>query len=118
MWKQFFDNMDCLAQGVDEHGQPIYIDADGNRWAGILLFGLGDLEQLCMQYGLCSYTDAAEICGWCEANRTDKPYTNLQLSAEWRPSENMSNHVVEFFGCSLHKLDSRFLSTMPNLTIK
>ena len=105
MWQQFFENMDCLARGVDENGSPIYIDSEGNTWSGILLFSFGDLEQLCVQYGLSSYGDADQICGWCDANRTDRPFTNLQEFAEWRPSENMTDDVLEFFGCLPHKLE-------------
>ena len=93
MWEDFFRNMDLLAQGIDENGDPVYVDSDGNRWCGILLFSLGDLEQLCIKYGLKCYNDADEICGWCDANRTTRQYTNLLENSEWRPSEDMSNHV-------------------------
>ena len=93
MWNEFFHNMDLLAQGIDENGNPLYVDSEGNKWCGVLLFGLGDLEQLCVAYGMPAWGDADQICGWCDANRTDRKYTNLQHDAEWRPSENMSNDV-------------------------
>ena len=95
MWQEVFHNMDLVAQGIDEFGNPLYVDSEGNKWSGIMLFSLGDMEQLCVVYGMRKWDDAEEMCGWCDANRTDKPYTNLQDNAGWRPSENMPNHVFE-----------------------
>ena len=99
MWEAFFQDMDFLAQGVDPDLNPLYVDDNGNQWGGCLLFGQADLEQICIHYGLKSYNDNDEMCPWCDANRTDRKYTNLQADSEWRPSENMTNDV--FRGNSL-----------------
>jgi len=59
-------------------GKPIM----GN-WSGISLFGKVDMEAATVGWGFPSY-NAVEMCGWCRANRTDKPFTNLLDNAEWR----------------------------------
>ena len=94
MWAKFFADMDLMAQGIDEGGNPLYVDDEGNQWKGILLFGFGDLEQVCVSYGAKHYNEGHEMCGWCDANRITKQYTNLQEDAEWRLSaKTMTNDV-------------------------
>ena len=92
-WTAFFTDMDRIAEGKMPNGENIYVDEEGVHWGGILLFSQGDLEQLCLQYGLTNYNSMSEMCGYCRANRTDMPHTNLQEDAPWRPTRNMSNEV-------------------------
>ena len=73
-----------MANGVDENGEPLFIDAEGNSWSLVLLFGTGDMEQLCIGWGLASYNAEHELCGYCLANRSDIPYTDCQDDSCWR----------------------------------
>ena len=92
-WKVLLDDMDRLAQGLLPDGNHIYVDDNGRVWGGILLFGTGDLEQLCFCWGCVSYNAMDEMCPWCLANRSTMPFTNCQEDAEWRPTECLSNDV-------------------------
>ena len=85
--------MDRLAEGVLADGTPAAVDEDGTQWGLILLFGQGDLEQLVLQWGLPSYGSTEEMCGYCLANRSNRPYTNLQENSPWRPTTNLSNEA-------------------------
>ena len=93
-WQKLLECFDHLANGLDEDGEPIYIDAQGRRWNFVLLFGVGDMEQLCYGWGLKSYNDVGEMCGLCLANRDDRPFTDLQPDANWRTTCPLSNEVT------------------------
>ena len=80
-----------LEAGYFSDGTPIARDADGTLWTSYMLFGKSDMEVSTVQWGVTSYNAAEEMCGSCDANRTDKPFTNLRENSEWRPSEKMSN---------------------------
>ena len=86
-WKAILDDFDKLADCFS-------VDVDGENWNLVLIFATGDLEQLCMKWGLKSYNGPIELCGFCLANRTSRTYTDLQEDAGWRPTENMSNEVI------------------------
>ena len=58
-----------------------------------MLFSEADLEQDTVCWGLVSYNAAAECCGWCLANRSSRPVTDMSHDAEWRPTENMTNEI-------------------------
>lgn len=92
-WKKFVENFDALADGYDENGQPIYVDEFGQAWGAILLFAEADLEQDTVGWGLVSYNAAHECCGWCLANRSTHPLTDMAADATWRPTEHMTNEV-------------------------
>ena len=92
-WELLLGNFDCLARGEDENGQPIYVDAAGIQWKFVLVFGGGDMEQFVFGWGLKSYNDTDELCGLCLANRSDRPYTNMQVDSEWRPTCPLSEEV-------------------------
>ena len=92
-WDMFVGNFDALANGYDEDGQPVYIDEFGQVWGAILLFSEADLEQDTVGWGLPSYNAADECCGWCLANRSSRPLTDMSADATWRPTENMTNEV-------------------------
>ena len=86
--------MDRLAEGKLPNGEDAYVDEAGRQWGGILLFAQSDLEQLCLQWGLPSYNDIDEMCPYCRANRSSRPFTNLQEDAEWRPTASLSNQDI------------------------
>ena len=92
-WGAFFEDMDRLADGYMPDGSDVYVDDDGRRWGGILNHGQGDGEQICYHWVLQHYSDMDEVCPFCRANRSTRPYTNLQENAEWRPTTNLSNEV-------------------------
>ena len=93
IWAKLLDTFDAMANGLDEHGEPLFIDAHGNQWSFILLFGCGDTEQLCIGWGLASYNDNHEICGLCRANRTDILFTDLQDDALWISTYPLEHEV-------------------------
>lgn len=85
-WKAILDDFDALATGG-------FTDDNGVIWDLILVFGTGDMEQLCIQWGLKSYNDPHEMCGVCRADRSTRPHTDMLDTAQWRPTEDMSNEV-------------------------
>ena len=93
-WEKLLAAFDQLADGLDEDGNPIYIDAQGRQWRFVLMFGCGDMEQLCQGWGLKSYNDIHEMCGFCVANRTDVLFTDLQEDAAWRDTCPIPNDVM------------------------
>ena len=82
-----------MAAGLDPNGEDLYVDDDGNKWGAIFLFGTGDMEQLCQFWGLPGYNSFFEICPWCLANRSTRPYTNCQEDAEWTETTHLTNDV-------------------------
>ena len=86
-WQAILDDFDALASGI-------FTDDDGVVWSLILIFGTGDMEQLCIQWGLRSYNDPQEMCGLCRANRGTRPFTDMQAGAVWRPTADMSCEVT------------------------
>ena len=94
-WEAFLKNFDDLAMGLDENGEPIFIDSEGHSWGAILIFGESDLEQNTVGWGMKSYNSADECCGWCLANRSNLPVTDLSDTAGWRPTEKMSHEVFK-----------------------
>ena len=89
-WADFLDSLDEMFYGVDSDGEAHVPDGDIN-WKLCVLFGKADSEQCCLGWGLRSYNDVDEMCGYCDANRTTRPFTNLHEDATWRPSERMLN---------------------------
>ena len=47
---------------------------------------LGDLDELCNQYGLAHF-NSNQPCFWCGANNHDVPWTDLSLRAAWRATQ-------------------------------
>lgn len=92
-----------MANGLDESGNVLYECEQGGRWKFILVFGQGDLEQLCVNWGMVSYNGVHEMCGICLANRTDKQFTNLQETAEWRATCPLSNQALRSVNVSATK---------------
>ena len=64
--------------GVDD-----YVD-----WKGLMLHGFNDSQQG-VEWGLPDYNAVCEkrMCGYCDANRGSKPFTDLRPTATWKPSE-------------------------------
>ena len=102
-WEQILGYFDAMANGLDETGEILYEDENGIRWKFIVIFGQGDLEQLCQQWGVVSYNGEHEMCGCCLANRTTMQFTNLQENAEWRPTCPLSNEASRSVRVSAHQ---------------
>ena len=96
-WQKFLSNWDQLAEGLDENGDVVYRDENGEIIKFIMLFGGADLEKLCIGWGLKSYNDVDEMCMCCKANRNlaERPYTNLHENSEWRETCPMPNDVAK-----------------------
>ena len=93
VWAQFFDELDLLFTGYDKDGIAFMEDEDG-VWRVCLLFGKGDSEQQVVVYGLPGYSHSGRergVCGYCDADRVEKPFTDLSIAADWRPGERMAN---------------------------
>ena len=89
--RSFIDSLAMLASKVHPPesrlaGTPLAADSTGTIWGGIALFAKGDGEQL-MEWGLPSTSTPDQICGFCMANRTTMPYTDLRPSATWWATE-------------------------------
>ena len=114
-WAEFFADLDRLANGVGADGEPLYIDEFGHRWGGILPFGGGDMEQL-VHWGIKSYNDIDELCGFCEANRSDRPFTDNLDTAGWRPTEDNMTNEVRFTRTVLYHPNSKLINWSPRVT--
>ena len=48
----FFKDLEAVAQGVDPiTGEDLYVDRDGHRWSGILLWCKADMEDVAVEWG-------------------------------------------------------------------
>ena len=74
-------------------GTPIALDALNQLWKGIVLFGKGDGDQR-TDWGMPRATDPDEVCGYCLANRSNRPYTDLRPTAKWQVTEIGSTVVM------------------------
>ena len=92
-WKRLLDDFDRLAVGLLPDGSSAFQDQDGVQWCFINIFAGADLEHLVNQYGLVNYNGGDEVCQYCLANRTSRPYTDLQEDAAWRPTANLTNEA-------------------------
>ena len=90
-WERFLADLDNIARGLDDRGEPLFVDSEGLHWGGIAIFGEGDLEQMCAEWGLTHYNAITQMCGWCLADRNEDnlPHTDLSRRADWRPTELM-----------------------------
>ena len=52
-------------------------------WGGILLFVGADMEYACNVLGLPHY-NGTEVCAFCRANSTTRPFNNFHAAAAWR----------------------------------
>ena len=86
--------MDRFANKLGPDGQPLFVDSSGRHWGGIFLFATGDCEQILKKYNMRHYNLVDQICPDCLADRSLRPYTNLQEDAEWKETENMVNKVL------------------------
>ena len=92
-WDLFLKCFDCMAQGLDLDGSPLYVDGAGWLKKFVKLFGGADMEGLCLGWGLKSYNDVNEMCGLCLADRDDRPFTDMADDAGWRPTCPLSHEV-------------------------
>ena len=92
-WERFLHAFDRMAQGLDEEANILYQDSEGVVWKFVLLFACADMEQLCLGWGLMSYNNVGQMCGYCLADRDVFLYTNLQEDAEWKDTCPLPNDV-------------------------
>eukprot|EP00959_Pyramimonas_sp_CCMP1952_P177472 3709781-Pyramimonas_sp.AAC.1 len=83
-WDVIIADLETLASGGFE-----LRDADGSLWKFVLMFAKADEECRCNDWGLVHFSSADEVCPECLANRSNRPCTDLQRSAKWRPTEAM-----------------------------
>ena len=85
---------------------------NGEPWSTIVLFGKADMEAATVGWGLKSYNAGDECCGYCGANRTTRPFTDLQETALWRPTTIVSlERFLERIQTPHHPLiDARFFT--------
>jgi hypothetical protein len=108
---EFFKELDLLETGHDADGHPLAKDADGTIWTCCMVFGLCDLLQG-VEWGLPDYNKEA-LCSFCLANRSDRPFTNLQRGAEWRPTEDFSEMEFQSRLHGVHPLrHSRYMTRL------
>lgn len=95
-WAKLLHAFDLMAAGLDEEGNELYRDSSGLLWKFCLLFACADTEQLCLGWGLMSYNNIGEMCGYCLADRElgGRPHTNLQDDAAWRDTCPLPNDVL------------------------
>ena len=93
-WEALISDMDRMASCLGADGEPLFIDENGESWGAVLLFGTGDMEQICLKWGLPDYNSIDELCPWRRCNRSTLPYTDQQEHALWRPTEDMPNDVT------------------------
>ena len=93
VYEVFLKEMDGFSNKLGPDGQPLFVDASGRHWGGIFLFSTGDLEQILQSYNMRHYNLVDQICPGCLADRSLRPFTNLQEDAEWKETENMLNKV-------------------------
>ena len=108
VWEHLFDQLDLLFAGYDENGVVFMQDDDG-VWRICLLFCKGDGEQQVVVYGLPGYSLSGRdrgVCGYCDADRSDKPFTDLSIAADWRPGDRVANALWLARVRKLHPLSS------------
>ena len=76
------DVMERLEKGKSENGKVIAPAEDDCKrfWTAVLVDLKADLEELCSQLGFQAYSKP-DMCGFCEANDTDKPWSHFSLAA-------------------------------------
>ena len=91
-WDAFFQDFDSLAYGIDpETGEHVVCATDGVPWRFVLIHGKSDLEQALAWDVILDYNGGDEICGYCNCNRTTRPFTDLRVHAASTASIGMSN---------------------------
>ena len=73
----------------DEHGKPIVGGKTGylaDGWSGVLWGLKGDLDHMAKAMGLNHYASSSAPCICCQANDTNRPWTDARESAAWRQS--------------------------------
>ena len=63
------------------------MDSEGNKWGGIMLFSLGDMEQLCIVYGMHGWAEAAEMFRFLVMKLTCPPI-RLHPNMQWLQPSN------------------------------
>ena len=110
-WQILFKELEFLEAGHDADGDPLAQDADGTIWTGCMVFGFCDLLQG-VEWELPDYNKEA-LCSFCLANRSDRPFTNLQRGAEWRPTEDMTELEFQSRLHGVHPLrHSRYMTRL------
>ena len=83
-WATVLDDFRDLALGHTQDNVVLAHDAHGRTWRFLLLFCKGDEQQRADEWGLVHYNAGDECCTECLADRTTRPFSDLQASAAWR----------------------------------
>ena len=83
-WAMILEDFEKLQDGVVS-------DEDGTSWGACLLFGQGDLDELCNEYGMQHFSGSDEMCMLCRGNRSSMPFTDLRDNAKWHATECLPN---------------------------
>lgn len=70
-------------------------------WKFVLLAAKGDLETRSNSWGMASYNAAHEMCSECQANRSNKPFTDLSPGAAWR--QTLARNNDDFMARMTHR---------------
>jgi hypothetical protein len=87
-WEAMLADFEGLAAGKID-GKDIGLDEDATSWRFVLLFAKADEECRCNDWGLPHFSARDECCPECLANRSNRPFTDLQRDAAWRLTEDM-----------------------------
>ena len=86
MWEILLGDMDGLSCGV-VNGSTVAPAGPDRYWKFLVLFCKCDEECRCNMYGFAHWGASDEVCSECLCNRCAMPFTDLQVSAAWRPTE-------------------------------
>jgi hypothetical protein len=84
-WREILESFDVLAKDAPPDGPP----------GGINLFGKHDSEQLVNGWGGVHYNAAKCVCNYCFADRTERPWTDMLLTASWRKGTQLAKDVMQ-----------------------
>eukprot|EP00959_Pyramimonas_sp_CCMP1952_P157854 3300826-Pyramimonas_sp.AAC.1 len=76
-WEAILADFETLGNGMVSASTELR-DVHGTQWQCVLMLCKGDEEVRCVEWGFPSYSSNTEVCSECLANRTNRPYTDLQ----------------------------------------
>ena len=112
-WTLMEESLKCLARGRgpgrtgrertwNELDECLAEKPICGEWCFLLVFGKSDAEQGTVGWGMPSYNDGDEVCGFCLANRSSTPFTDLSAFARWRSTCSLTRE--QFFNRFTHPL--------------
>ena len=95
-WGKFWQEVDLMAEGRDNDGEPFAKDEDGTEWKFVFTFSQSDFD-MDHEHGLPNYKMASSFCKHCKATNFKRaeidgcPYGDLGPHARWRSRLVTSN---------------------------